>query len=94
MDTRQPYLIGYDVSDPRRLRRVLQAVRTHALDGQKSFYTCWLTPGELRNMLSAIEQQLDPQADRALVLRLRADAVALNLGAAVLDDPDDCIVLH
>lgn len=42
------YLVCYDVSDPKKLRRIRKMTAAYAVGGQKSFYECWMTESELR----------------------------------------------
>jgi CRISPR-associated protein Cas2 len=84
-----PYLIAYDVSDPRRLDRVLRAVRGVAHAGQRSFYECWLSPAERDRRLALVASLIDPREDRVLAVRLdpRAESHALGIGE-ISDNPD------
>jgi CRISPR-associated protein Cas2 len=84
---RNLYLVAYDVSSPRRRRRLLAAIKGYAIGGQKSLYECWLTEAELRSALTTARALLDPLTDRALFLRLdpRADVRVLGVAVAPAD---------
>ena len=53
---RHLFLIGYDVSDAGRRRRALKAVKGNAIGGQKSLYECWLTAGELQEVMGTLRR--------------------------------------
>ena len=82
MQKRHLFLVGYDIAHPRRLRQVLRRVQGHALGGQKSFYECWLTIGELQNTMAALKQIIEPEDDRVLFVRLDARSQSTTLGCA------------
>jgi CRISPR-associated protein Cas2 len=82
MNTRHLFLIGYDVTENPRRRRVLRDVQGHALGGQKSFYECWLSVGELQTLLAQLRTRIDDSTDRVVLIRLDARSQSLQLGQA------------
>ena len=80
---RHLFLIGYDISSPRRLRRALKVVKSHAIGGQKSLYECWLTSGELQQAMQQLRELIDPGEDRVIFVRLDPRATMHMLGTAV-----------
>ena len=82
MNSRHLFLVAYDISDNNRRRQALSAVQTHALGGQKSFYECWLTVGELQSLLLELGQIINKALDRILFVRLDARCQSLQLGQA------------
>lgn len=64
------YLICYDVSSPRRLYRVRKYLLGFRVGGQKSFFECWLTPAELREVRCTLSSLLDLAEDRAHIFQL------------------------
>jgi CRISPR-associated protein Cas2 len=64
------YLICYDVSSPRRLYRVRKYLLGFKVGGQKSFFECWLTPAELREVRRTLSDLLDLAEDRAHIFQL------------------------
>lgn len=82
MTTRQLYLIGYDISHPRRLSRVLRCVQRHTLGGQKSFYECWLSAAELHTLRAQLTYQIDTSEDSVIFIRLDARTTTITLGCA------------
>ncbi|MEY4979612.1 MAG: hypothetical protein RLZZ352_1882 [Pseudomonadota bacterium] len=82
MNTRHLFLIGYDIADNPRRRRALRDVQHHALGGQKSFYECWLSVGELQALLAQLRSRIDVDMDRIVFIRLDARSPSLQLGQA------------
>jgi CRISPR-associated protein Cas2 len=82
MKKRQLYIAAYDVTDAKRLRKALYAVRAYASGGQKSVFECFLTPGEKCSLLAEIRLIIDPDEDRFLLLKLDARCRVRTLGKA------------
>ncbi|MDP2095897.1 MAG: CRISPR-associated endonuclease Cas2 [Hydrogenophaga sp.] len=82
MNTRHLFLIGYDITQNPRRRRVLRDVQHHALGGQKSFYECWLSVGELQTLLAQMRSRIDTESDRVVFVRLDARSQSVQLGQA------------
>ena len=80
---RRLHLAAYDVTDPRRLRRMLEVVKDYASGGQKSAYECYLSPAEKREMLTRVENELDPDKDRFACVELHRKRRPRALGKAV-----------
>ncbi len=58
------YLVCYDISDPKRLRKALKLVKGFAISGQKSFYECLLTFSERIFLETSLSQLIDESTDR------------------------------
>jgi CRISPR-associated protein Cas2 len=67
---RSLFLICYDVSSPRRLYRVRKYLLGFKVGGQKSFFECWLTAAELRDVSRTLNGLLDLAEDRAHIFQL------------------------
>ena len=67
---RSTYLVCYDVRHPRRLYRVRKFLMAFRVGGQKSFFECWMTPAELREVEQGLKALLDPVTDRAHIFLL------------------------
>lgn len=80
--TRSLYLVCYDVSHPRRLRRVHQFLRGYRVGGQKSLFECWLTQGELQTVRSGLQALLVMHEDRAHIFQLDPRQPVRCLGVA------------
>lgn len=79
---RSLFLVCYDVSCPRRLRRVHHYLLGYKVGGQKSFFECWLTPAELREVRHTLEELVDPSQDRAHIFQLDPRMKSEGLGQA------------
>ena len=77
---RQLHLVAYDVTDPKRLRLALSVVRDYALGGQKSVFECFLSQGEQRELRQRLDDVIDPDDDRFLILRLDPRGATRTLG--------------
>jgi CRISPR-associated protein Cas2 len=82
MNTRHLFLVGYDIRENPTRRRVLRDVQHHALGGQKSFYECWLSVGELQALLAQMRARIHDQVDRVVFIRLDGRSQSLQLGNA------------
>lgn len=75
-------LIAYDIADDRRRAHVLKGVGASATGGQKSFYECWLTSGEMQSLMHTLRTLIEPEEDKILFVRLDPRASVRTLGAA------------
>ena len=86
---RAPYLLAYDVRNPKRLRRALAVARSVTTGGQRSVHECFLTDSERATLLANYADLLDPAEDRLLLLRLDPRAKTFAMGVAEpMADPD------
>ncbi len=78
----RPYLLCYDVADPRRLRRVHRFLRRHAFPLQYSVFLALLPEWRLLGLLADLAHYIDPRYDdvRAYPVPVRSDAVLLGRG--------------
>lgn len=83
MSQRHLHLAAYDVTDDKRLRQALKILRGYATGGQKSVFECFLSPSEKRDLLEQINELLDLDDDRFLLVRLDPRAKVRTLGIAV-----------
>lgn len=83
------YLVAYDIADPRRLRRVHQAVKGYSTGGQKSVHECFLSLAEREALSAELARLIDPAEDSVLMLRLdpRMGVHTLGLGEKPRDEP-------
>ncbi len=80
---RKLHLAAYDVTCPRRLRRMLEVVKDYASGGQKSAYECYLSPREKEEMLQRVKAELDLEEDRFACIELHRKRQPRALGKAV-----------
>ena len=76
------YLVCYDVANPRRLSQVHRFLLGYKVGGQKSFFECWLTAGELRDVRRGLAERLDTSDDRAHIFQLDPRQKISCLGSA------------
>jgi CRISPR-associated protein Cas2 len=63
---RQVYIVSYDISDPKRLRRVFQVMRGYGDHIQLSVFRCELTDRELVELRVDLEGEIDHAEDQVL----------------------------
>ncbi|MGB5148226.1 MAG: CRISPR-associated endonuclease Cas2 [Porticoccaceae bacterium] len=63
MSRRQPYLVTYDIADPRRLQRVARCVGRRGLRIQYSVFLAQLTPRQRNKLAGELRRLIDPRED-------------------------------
>lgn len=76
------YLVCYDISDPVRLSKVHHFLKGYKVGGQKSFFECWLTLGELRSVKTSLQGMIDLIDDRIHIFQLDPRMESECLGTA------------
>lgn len=78
------YIVTYDVSDPKRWRRVFKTMQGYGRWLQLSVFYCRLDGGRRAEMAAALETHIDHDADHVLILDLgpadEVDLVVESLG--------------
>lgn len=64
------YVVAYDISDPRRWRRVFKLMKGYGRWLQLSVFHCRLDGGRRVEMASALERMIDATADHVVILDL------------------------
>ena len=80
---RHLFLVGYDVVCPQRRSRILKALKANAIGGQKSFYECRFTAGEVQTALHKLRTLMNPAEDRVVFIRLDPRAQIESIGQGV-----------
>ena len=95
---RSTYLVCYDISDDKRLRKVFQLMRRYGDHLQYSVFECQLTPTDLVRLRAELADIIHHDEDQVLFVDLgpsegRGDRVITALGKpyTCLDAP--CIVV-
>ena len=70
MSYRTLYLICYDICSPRRLYKIHYYLLAYKVGGQKSFFECWLTPPELREVQRTLGEMMDDTQDCVHIFQL------------------------
>lgn len=65
-------LVAYDVTDPKRLRRVAFALEDYGRRLQRSVFVCFLSPEDADAMETQVRELIDTSTDSLLVLPLCA----------------------
>ena len=81
---RTPWLLCYDIADPRRLQRVHRVVRRHAVPVQYSVFHTIATRHEVLSVLHEIEEHIDPRQDDVRAYPLLTTARPTSLGRSRL----------
>lgn len=87
------YLVCYDVSSPKRLYRVHRFLNGYRIGGQKSFFECWLTPAELREVRRKLAVLIEPVEDRVHIFQLDPRMKMECMGVATPPQPGAFMVL-
>ena len=84
MTERTLYIAAYDVSSSSRLRAALHVLKDYASGRQKSVFECFLTSAERRELLERMQDLLDPDQDRFVLVRLAPRGKIRARGKAVI----------
>lgn len=83
------YLIAYDITAGKRLTRVRQFLKGYSTGGQKSVFECFLTGGELKQVVKTLGGLILHAEDRVHIFRMDGRSRTHVLGIAVQPkDPD------
>ena len=76
---RNAYIVSYDISDPKRLRKVFKAMKGFGEHLQYSVFHCPLTPREKAILISTVHPLINNKEDQVLIIDLGpADGRAKN----------------
>lgn len=75
------YLVLYDISEPRRWRRVFKTLKAHGAWAQLSVFFCRLPEARAEKLEEMLKRAINPATDRLLVIDL-GDAVRAPLRIA------------
>ena len=64
------YVVAYDISDPKRWRRVFKAMKGYGRWLQLSVFHCRLDGGRRADMASLLETLIDRETDHVIILDL------------------------
>jgi CRISPR-associated protein Cas2 len=67
---RRTYIVTYDISDPRRLRRVYRTMRGFGEHLQLSVFCCDLTAADRVRMIAALEAIVQHDEDQVVLVDL------------------------
>ena len=82
MGSHRIFLVAYDVSEPKRWRRVYRFLLGYRVGGQKSVLEVMATPGEVRAIHDALVEMIDADEDRLHIVALDPRMETRCLGIA------------
>ncbi|QCQ22816.1 CRISPR-associated endonuclease Cas2 [Desulfoglaeba alkanexedens] len=62
------YLVGYDISDPKRLQKVAKVMKEYGSRVQYSFFHCSLSTAQKKRMMDRIRTFIREDEDQVLIL--------------------------
>lgn len=65
---RNRYLVCYDISDPKRLRKVFRKMKGFGDALQESVFTCDLSPAERVMLIGALTEIINQKEDSVIIL--------------------------
>ena len=95
---RTSYIVCYDISDEKRLRRVFQKMRNYGDHLQFSVFECQLTATDLARCRAELGEIINHQEDQVLFVSLgpaegRGDRVITALGRPYTTVDGPCVVV-
>ena len=69
------YLVAYDISNPKRLRRVAQTCEDFGVRVEYSVFECDLPPDRFSALWDELNRQIDPKEDALLAYRICAECL-------------------
>jgi CRISPR-associated protein Cas2 len=95
---RTSYLVTYDISDDKRLRKVFQIMRGFGDHLQYSVFECQLTPADLVRLRSELTSIIHHRDDQVLFVDLgpaegRGERVITSLGKPYTPIDAPCIIV-
>lgn len=88
---RQRYLVTYDISDPKRLRKVFKLMKGYGEHLQLSVFRCDLAKMTLAEMKAELNEEINAVEDQVLIIDVgpsegRGAEVFESLGRAYVED--------
>jgi CRISPR-associated protein Cas2 len=95
---RKSFLVCYDISDEKRLRKVFNTMRGYGDHLQYSIFECQLTPSDLVRLRAELSEIIQHNEDQVLFVDLgpaegRGDRVITALGLPYTNLDSPCIVI-
>ena len=95
---RTSYIVAYDISDDKRLRKVFQIMRKYGDHLQFSAFECQMTPSDLVRCRADLAKIIHHTEDQVLFINLgpaegRGDRVITAMGKRYLAVDAPCVVV-
>lgn len=74
-------LIAYDIGDPKRWAKVVEACQDHGVRVQLSLFECWLEEPEFQDLWNRLQTLIKPEEDRLAAYTLDAHSAHRRLTA-------------
>lgn len=84
---RVDYVVCYDITNPRRLRRVHRCLRRWGVPLQYSVFYCQLNQGERQALIADLRDRIDHRTDDVRIYGIQASGKVSYLGLQAF--PDD-----
>lgn len=84
---RRCYLVCYDISDPKRLRRVHKVLKGYGECWQFSIFFCVLKEIDRVRLQTDLEEQMNLKEDQTMILDLGPNEKAARYAATVIGQP-------
>lgn len=62
------YLVGYDIADPKRLRKVAKVMSAFGARIQYSFFHCYISNAQKKRLKERIKRIVDEDEDQVIIL--------------------------
>lgn len=96
--SRTNYIVTYDISDPKRLRKVFKACKDYGIHLQLSVFECDLTTAEKIDFESQLRGLINSDEDQVLFIGLgpsesRGERVISSIGQSYIKLDPPCYVV-
>ena len=88
MPNRYLYVVAYDITDPKRLRRIHKVVKSYATGSQKSAFECFLTASEPSELISKSRSIIEETEDRLALIPVGTSTQLAQLYFDFIDRTD------
>ncbi len=85
------FLIAYDISDPRRLRRVAKTCEDFGFRVEKSVFECDIPPDDFDLLWAELQELIDKDQDALVAYRICAGCASQVRGTGVVNRPEKCV---
>lgn len=90
-------VIAYDISNPKRLRRVAKVCERFGARVQLSVFECWLEGDRFDQLVAELKKEISPKDDQIVLYTLDANTakrrVSIGIRATFTDRAQVCVVL-
>lgn len=84
---RRCYLVCYDISDPKRLRRIHKVLKGYGEAWQFSIFFCTLKEIDRVRLQTDLEEHMNQKEDQAMIIDLGSNEKEARAAATVIGHP-------